>query len=79
MAAGEQLLQLGNLRTEHTKQWIATWNNGSIEVEGNSTIARAVIGSQYYIFSSLPSTEDTSWPFIGLSPSGLAWGDSEVK
>jgi len=49
-----------------------------IEVDSDLQLARAVSASQYYILSSVPDVDDVHWPFVGLSPSGLAWGDEQV-
>jgi len=63
----------------HTNAWAAIWKSGSIEIEGNLKLAKAVYGSFYYILSSLPTTETevfgTKNQFFGLSPGGLAYGD----
>jgi len=75
---GLQLSELGQLQKQHTDAWMALWHRGVIEVDGNIQLARTLSASQYYIFSSVPDTDDIQWPFIGLSPSGLAWGDDQV-
>ena len=80
ITTGVQLLKEDKLRESHANIWLEFWNNGRIEIQGNDTIARAVYGSMYYLFSSLPFQEDTTNPFIGLSPSGLPYGyDSGVS
>lgn len=68
----------GQLRTLHTDAWSSLWRRGRIDTDGDLRLARAVSASQYYILSSVPDTDDPHWPFIGLSPSGLAWGDEQV-
>ena len=75
---GLQLSQSGQLRRLHTDAWSSLWHRGRIEVGGDLQLARTVSASQYYILSSVPDSDDPSWPFVGLSPSGLAWGDDEV-
>lgn len=75
-----QLIESGQIRFMHTEGWLSVWHSGNIEVEGNVTIGRALAASQYYILSSLPTTTvDNIWPFVGLSPCGLAWGDEDVS
>jgi len=75
---GLQLSKLGQLRKLHTDAWTSLWHRGMIEVNAGLQLARTVSASQYYIFSSMPDADDLYWPFVGLSPCGLAWGDEEV-
>jgi len=62
----------------HVDAWTSLWRRGTMEVDSDLHLARAVSASQYYILSSVPDVDDPRWPFIGLSPSGLAWGDDQV-
>jgi len=73
-----QLSQSGQLRRLHTDAWSSLWHHGRIDVDGDLQLARTLSASQYYILSSVPDSDDPRWPFVGLSPSGLAWGDDQV-
>jgi len=75
---GLQLIRSSELRKLHTDAWASLWRRGRIEVIGDLQLARALSASQYYILSSVPDSDDPHWPFVGLSPSGLAWGDEQV-
>ncbi|XP_012946131.1 protein-glucosylgalactosylhydroxylysine glucosidase [Aplysia californica] len=68
------LFHSGNLLSTHVQEWSDVWNRGRVDVEGDVSVARLNYGAFYYIFSSLPFYDDKSWPFIGLSPGGLAHG-----
>ncbi|BFZ07038.1 hypothetical protein BsWGS_10077 [Bradybaena similaris] len=64
-----------SLLTSHVQQWNSMWQRASIDVEGDLHISRINYASLYYILSSLPWAPSRSdWPFIGLSPGGLAHG-----
>ena len=75
---GLQLSQSGQLRRLHVGAWSALWHRGRIDVDGDLQLARVLSASQYYILSSVPDADDPYWPFVGLSPSGLAWSDDQV-
>jgi len=75
---GLRLSQSRQLRRLHTDAWSSLWRRGRIDFTGDIRLARALSASQYYILSSVPDTDDPYWPFVGLSPSGLAWGDEQV-
>lgn len=75
---GSQAKNSSHLYEWHIRSWLDVWQQGRIDVEGNLTVARALAGSLYSIFISLPHKEDPLQPFIGLSPCGLSWGDEEV-
>jgi len=75
---GLQLSKSRQLRKLHTAAWTSLWRRGVIEVDGDLQLARCVSASQYYLLSSVPDADDPLWPFVGLSPSGLAWGDEQV-
>ena len=62
------------LFSSHVTEWTGLWARGRVDVEGNLTLARINYASLYYITSSLPLHEDRLWPFVGLSPGGLAHG-----
>ena len=51
------------------------WDSGCIDVEGNTTLASSVYSALYYILSAMPTVEELTWPFIGLSPEDLAHGN----
>jgi hypothetical protein len=62
----------------HVNAWASVWEDGLIEIEGNTDLSKVVFGSLYYILSSLPVVTETNTPvrqFYGLSPGGLAYGD----
>ncbi|CAG5116719.1 unnamed protein product, partial [Candidula unifasciata] len=64
-----------SLLTSHVKHWSSLWQRASIDVEGDLHISRINYASLYYILSSLPwQPVRSDWPFIGLSPGGLAHG-----
>jgi|EP01049_Picozoa_sp_SAG25_P001587 hypothetical protein len=65
LAAATALSSTALLR-EHTDGWAFIHRSG-IEIAGNSTVARAVNASLYYIHSAIRA----DWPH-GLSPGGLA-------
>lgn len=65
------------LYAQHVEAWSHLWANGSIVVVGNERLSRAVYGSLYYILSSMPVKPDLTWPYIGLSPTGLPFGNTE--
>jgi len=75
---GLQLSKSSQLRKLHVDAWSSLWHRGMIEVDSDLQLARAVSASQYYILSSVPDVDDLHWPFVGLSPSGLAWGAEKV-
>nr|KAI8741141.1 acid trehalase-like protein 1 [Biomphalaria glabrata] len=65
----------GQLLNLHVNEWNSIWQKGRIDVKGDVTIARHNYGTLYYLLSSLPSNGNRKdWPFIGLSPGGLAHG-----
>ncbi|XP_064622222.1 protein-glucosylgalactosylhydroxylysine glucosidase-like [Lineus longissimus] len=64
------------LLQSHVAAWHALWTRSAIILEGNLPLARAVSGAMYYILSSIQLEYDPSDPFIGLSPSDLAHGDT---
>ena len=63
------------LHRGHVRSWLSLWADGRIDVTGNLTVARAVFGAYYYIYSSLLSTSsDYDFTNIGFSPTGLPYG-----
>ena len=64
--AAAMMLSPAALLAEHTAGWAAVHRSG-IEIAGNTTVARAVNASLYYIHSAIRA----DWPH-GLSPGGLA-------
>ena len=69
--------QSGTLEQTHVDGWREVWDSGCIDIEGNTTLASSVYSALYYILSAMPTVEETSWPFIGLSPEDLAHGNIE--
>ncbi|XP_071079962.1 protein-glucosylgalactosylhydroxylysine glucosidase-like [Haliotis cracherodii] len=68
------LMSNGTLYSSHVAAWGDLWEKGRVDVEGNLTLARINYACLYYLTSSLPLKEDAAWPFVGLSPGGLAHG-----
>ncbi|XP_035912953.1 protein-glucosylgalactosylhydroxylysine glucosidase-like [Anopheles stephensi] len=57
------------------------WQKYGIRVEGNDRLDRVIKASAFYLSSSLPSQssfQPGSYPFYGLSPSGLGRGGKEL-
>ena len=73
---GSNLTQYGELYNHHVEAWIDVWNSGHIDVVGNLKLAQAVYGSWYYILSSMPVIGSESMEYVGLSPSGLPYGEA---
>lgn len=71
----QSLIQKDLLYESHKAAWKEVWDHGRIEIGGNEKINKAVIGSQYYLFSSIPNKLNPKNEYIGLSPSGLPFGD----
>ena len=64
------------LYAEHAAGWEALWANGAIDIEGDDKLAKSIVGSIYYIMQSVPLEEDPITPYVGLSPSGLPYGQN---
>lgn len=71
------------LVANHSAAWRDVWRRGHVDLshQGESPetleLRKVVLGSQYYLYSSLPVAPDTYRPrdqFYGLSPGGLARG-----
>ena len=74
--SGEKLVKSNDeLYAEHVRTWGTVWSAGRVDVVGNLPLGQAIYGAYYYILSSMPLSEDPTSPFIGLSPSGLPFGD----
>ena len=64
------------LLKKHTDLWMKKWNKGRVELTGNLPAQKAIYGSLYYLYSSLPAME-TNQPnnqFYSLSPGSLSYG-----
>ena len=72
--SGRGLARSSRLRRLHAEAWLRRWQEGRIDVAGNLPLARAIYGSYYYLLINIPWEQDPDWPFVGLSPCGLAWG-----
>lgn len=73
-----QALKYGTLLSSHVEEWEKIWQKGRVDIEGDLKIARITYGALYYLYSSLPfNGSDPNWPFIGMSPGGLAHGVNE--
>ena len=74
----EGMRDRAKLQAQHTAGWREIWERGRVDVGGNPSLATAAYSALYYILSSMPVDQhDPSWPFIGLSPGGLAHGPRE--
>lgn len=71
---GVSLFQDGNLFWSHVKLWDDLWQRGHIEMAGNDSMALSTNAALYYLTSALPLKSDEDWPFVGMSPGGLAHG-----
>ena len=74
---GQKRLKNGTLFSSHVSEWEALWQRGYIEMYGNDSMALETNAALYYLFSSLPLKADPVWPFVGMSPGGLAHGDGD--
>uniref|UniRef100_A0A182MI62 Protein-glucosylgalactosylhydroxylysine glucosidase n=1 Tax=Anopheles culicifacies TaxID=139723 RepID=A0A182MI62_9DIPT len=65
----------------HRLEMDRMWRKYGIRVEGNDRLDRVIKASAFYLSSSLPSQstfQPGSYPFYGLSPSGLGRGGKEL-
>uniref|UniRef100_A0A182K3N7 Glycoside hydrolase family 65 central catalytic domain-containing protein n=1 Tax=Anopheles christyi TaxID=43041 RepID=A0A182K3N7_9DIPT len=65
----------------HRLEMDRMWAKYGIRVEGNDRLDRVIKASAFYLSSSLPSQtsfQAGSYPFYGLSPSGLGRGGKEL-
>ena len=66
-------LSAADLLASHTSAWEELWAEGRMEVDSaDLQLSRTVIGAQFYLLSSLPSTAADS--NCGMSPGSLAKG-----
>uniref|UniRef100_A0A8D8GXX5 Protein-glucosylgalactosylhydroxylysine glucosidase n=1 Tax=Culex pipiens TaxID=7175 RepID=A0A8D8GXX5_CULPI len=71
---------LGEL--SHTTMMNQIWSMYGITVEGNNDLDKVLKASAFYLSSSLPIPrphQPSSYPFYGLSPSGLGRGGIELS
>ena len=68
---------LETMYNEHVDGWQDIWEEGSVEVTGNLSMAKAAYGSLYYLYSSLPAMNpyQTNSKFYGLSSCSLSRGN----
>ncbi|KAK7506974.1 hypothetical protein BaRGS_00001825 [Batillaria attramentaria] len=64
----------GTLYSSHVAAWDSVWQNGRIDLTGNTTMALSTYATLYYLLSSVPLKPDSQWPFVGMAPGGLAHG-----
>ncbi|XP_041778420.1 protein-glucosylgalactosylhydroxylysine glucosidase-like isoform X2 [Anopheles merus] len=65
----------------HRLEMDRMWAKYGIRVEGNDRLDRVIKASAFYLSSSLPSQtsfQPSSYPFYGLSPSGLGRGGKKL-
>ena len=78
--AGKARLRQGTLFSSHASEWEALWQRGCIDMTGNITMALTTNAALYYLLTALPLQADSTWPFVGMAPGGLAHGDgSKVR
>ncbi|XP_055591897.1 protein-glucosylgalactosylhydroxylysine glucosidase-like [Uranotaenia lowii] len=66
----------------HTIEMDRIWAKYGITVEGNNDLDKVLKASSFYLSSSLRAAytnQPSSYPFYGLSPSGLGRGGEELK
>ena len=65
-------LSVEQLLGKHTRAWEKVWIEGRVEVDSSDLeLSSTIIGSQFYLLSSLPSTSEVN---CGMSPGSLAKG-----
>ena len=47
-------------------------------MNGNTGLALETTASLYYLYTAVPLKSDVIWPFVGMSPGGLAHGKSNT-
>ena len=72
---GEAMFRNHTLEETHVAGWAEVWDSGRMDLEGNVTLASSVYSALYYILSAMQTVEETTWPFIGLSPEDLGHGN----
>ncbi|XP_060567708.1 protein-glucosylgalactosylhydroxylysine glucosidase-like [Ruditapes philippinarum] len=60
------------LESTHRNAWHEVWDAGRVDIYGNTYLSALTYSSLYYIFSAMPTVEEKTWPFVGLSPADLA-------
>ncbi|XP_060582374.1 protein-glucosylgalactosylhydroxylysine glucosidase-like isoform X2 [Ruditapes philippinarum] len=60
------------LESSHRNAWHEVWDAGRVDIYGNTYLSAVTYSSLYYIFSAMPTVEEKTWPFVGLSPADLA-------
>ncbi|XP_074653505.1 protein-glucosylgalactosylhydroxylysine glucosidase-like [Tubulanus polymorphus] len=74
---GQELLANNDvLMKQHVLAWFDLWNTGRITLDGNLQLSQGIFSSYYNLLSALPVKDDEQWPYVGLSPTGLAYGDT---
>lgn len=71
-----------NVQSMHTREMERIWSQYGITVEGYDDLDRVLKASSFYLSSSLPAlypNQPSSYPFYGLSPSGLGRGGEVEK
>ncbi|XP_058818368.1 protein-glucosylgalactosylhydroxylysine glucosidase-like [Topomyia yanbarensis] len=71
-----------NVEALHIREMDRIWSQYGITVEGNDDLDRVLKASSFFLSSSLPAAytnQPSSYPFYGLSPSGLGRGGEELK
>ena len=71
---GQSLKMEGSLLNSHINSWLENWEQGFLQVRGNTTISSAIFSSQYSLLSEIKSSnyDDFSHTTSGLSQCGLA-------
>ncbi|KAK7104585.1 protein-glucosylgalactosylhydroxylysine glucosidase-like [Littorina saxatilis] len=74
LAEGQKRLKEGTLFSSHIALWESLWEQGRLDLMGNVSMAISTNAALYYLYSALPLKPDVTWPFVGMSPGGLAHG-----
>lgn len=69
---GIAMIQNNTLESTHRNAWHDVWDAGRVDIYGNQYLSALTYSSLYYIISAMPTVEEKTWPFIGLSPADLA-------
>jgi hypothetical protein len=76
---GLQLIREGQLLKKHCSAWADVWAAGHVALEGDLDQMRTSNAAFFYLMSSLPMVDDPTWPYIGISPTGLPGGETDVR
>ncbi|XP_055642613.1 protein-glucosylgalactosylhydroxylysine glucosidase-like [Toxorhynchites rutilus septentrionalis] len=71
-----------DVESSHIREMDRIWSKYGVTVEGNDELDRVLRASSFFLSSSLPSAntnQPSSYPFYGLSPSGLGRGGEKLK